>query len=55
MREAKLVATSMGHSSIYLFTHTAQFYYEKRGWEIVGTVEPPNVRYSSVVMTKQIK
>lgn len=43
MREAKLVATSMGHSSIYLFTHTAQFYYE-----IVGTVEPPNVRYSSV-------
>jgi predicted N-acetyltransferase YhbS len=54
MRKAELSAVSLGYNSIFLFTHTAQSYYEKRGWEIVDTVEPPDVRYASVVMSKQL-
>jgi predicted N-acetyltransferase YhbS len=54
MREAELLAASMGHKSIYLFTHTAQLYYENRGWKIIDAVEPPDVSYVSVVMKKEI-
>lgn len=54
MREVERFASSVGYNSIYLFTHTAKSYYEARGWHAIGTVEPPDVRYTSVVMSKQI-
>jgi predicted N-acetyltransferase YhbS len=54
MRKAELSAVSLGYNTILLFTHTAQSYYEKRGWEIIDTVDPPDVSYASVVMSKQL-
>lgn len=52
MRELEIIASSMGHKSLFLFTHTAKGYYEKRGWQTIDTVQPPDVRFSSVVMSK---
>lgn len=54
MREAELFASSIGYNSIYLFTHTAKSYYEAKGWNAIATVDPPDVRHTSVVMLKQL-
>lgn len=54
MRETELFAVAMRYNSLFLFTHTAQSYYEKRGWGIIDTVEPPDAPYASVVMSKQL-
>lgn len=55
MREAELLAVSMGYDSLFLFTHTAQSYYERRGWDTIDTVEPPDVPYASVIMSKHLE
>jgi predicted N-acetyltransferase YhbS len=55
MQEMESIALSMGHRTLHLFTHTAEKYYESRGWEPIGTVEPPEVRYPSIVMSKELQ
>ena len=54
MQEIEMIASAIGHTSLFLFTHTAKAYYENRGWKTIDTVRPPEVSHSSVVMSKSL-